>query len=125
MPLIDVVKAVKLASETVRLGNSDTWTTGEVVNFLKSIPLADAVALPCKLGTNLWRITTPYRGEPKVTEYVVKNFRTIGKKHQLQIEVQALNTPGTNWMRYQDFYETREEAEAALKQNQKNKEDTK
>ena len=72
------------------------------------------IELPCKPGTHLWRITTPYRGEPKVTEFVVKNFRTVGKRRQLQLEVQALDVPVTNWMRYQDFYETREEAEAVL-----------
>ena len=71
--------------------------------------------LPCKIGTHLWRVTYPYRQEPKVTEYVVKNFRTIGKKHQLQIEVQAVNVPVTNWMRYQDFCTTREEAEDHLR----------
>ena len=74
----------------------------------------EALVLPCKPGTHLWRITTPYRGKPKVTEFVVKNFRTAGKRRPLQLEVQALNVPVTNWMRYQDFYETREEAEAAL-----------
>ncbi len=67
--------------------------------------------LPCPIGTHLWRVTYPYRQEPKVTEYVVKNFRTVGKKHQLQIEVQAVNVPGTNWMKFQDFCTTREEAE--------------
>ena len=70
--------------------------------------------LPCRPGTHLWRITTPYRGEPKVTEFIVRNFRTAGKRRQLQLEVQALNVPGTNWMRYQDFYLTAEEAEKAL-----------
>lgn len=69
------------------------------------------IDLPCKIGTHLWRVTYPYRQEPKVTEYVVKNFRTVGKKHQLQIEVQAVNVPGTNWMKYKDFCATREEAE--------------
>lgn len=72
------------------------------------------VELPCKPGTHLWRITTPYRGEPKVTEFVVKNFRTAGKRRQVQIEVQAVNVPGTNWMRYQDFFRSPEEAKKAL-----------
>ena len=70
--------------------------------------------LPCKLGTHLFRVTKPYRGEPKVTEFVVKKFRTFGKSHQVQLVVQAVNVPGTNWMRYRDFYLTREEAEAEL-----------
>lgn len=72
------------------------------------------MALPCAPGTHLWRVTYPYRQEPKVTEYVVKNFRTIGKKHQLQIEVQAVNVPGTNWMKFQDFYTNRVAAENEL-----------
>ena len=69
---------------------------------------------PCKVGTHLYRITQPYRKALKVTEYIVKNFRTFGKKHRLQIEVQALNVPITNWMNYTDFYKTKEEAEKAL-----------
>ena len=81
------------------------------INFMDGSRI---VELPCKPGTHLWRITTPYRGEPKVTEFVVKNFRTAGKRRQLQLEVQAINVPVTNWMRYQGFYETREEAEKAL-----------
>ena len=72
------------------------------------------VELPCKVGTHLFRVTKPYRGEPKVTEFVVKNSRTFGKRHQVQLEVQAVNVPGTNWMRYRDFYPTREEAAAEL-----------
>ena len=72
------------------------------------------VELPCKVGTHLFRVTKPYRGEPKVTEFVVRNFRTFGKRHQMQLEVQAVNVPGTNWMLYRDFYLTREEAEAEL-----------
>ena len=78
--------------------------------------LANGVIVPpCKVGTHLYRITHPYRKAPKVTEYIVKNFRTFGKKHRLQIEVQALNVPITNWMNYTDFYKTKEEAEKALK----------
>ncbi len=72
------------------------------------------IDLPCKIGTHLYRVTHPYRQEPKVTEFVVKNFRTAGKNHHLQIEVQAVNVAGTNWMRYQDFYTTRDEAEEEL-----------
>lgn len=71
--------------------------------------------LPVSIGTHLWRVTTPYRQESKVTEYVVKNFRTSGKKHRLQVEVQAVGVPGTNWMEPWRFFATREEAEAALK----------
>lgn len=70
--------------------------------------------LPCEIGTHLWRVTKPYRQEPKVTEYVVKNFRTTGKKHRLQLEVQALSVPLTNWMSYSEFFVTRAEAEKAL-----------
>lgn len=51
------------------------------------------VVLPCKVGTHLWRVTHPYRKEPKATEYVVKNFRTVGKKHVVQLEVQAMGAP--------------------------------
>lgn len=74
------------------------------------------IEMPCKFGQHLWRVTYPYRQEPKVTEFVVKNFRTIGKQHKMQIEVQAVNSPITNWMRIEDFFKTKEEAENALKE---------
>lgn len=70
--------------------------------------------LPCKIGTHLWKVTYPYRQEPKVTEFVVKNFRTVGKRHKIQVEVQAVNVPATNWMYYTAFHETKEEAEKEL-----------
>ena len=82
--------------------------------------LANGVIVPpCKVGTHLYRVTHPYRKAPKVTEYIVKNFRTFGKKHTLQIEVQALNVPITNWMNYTDFYKNKEEAEKALEDMKK------
>lgn len=78
--------------------------------------LANGVIVPpCKIGTHLWKITYPYRQDPKVTEFVVKNFKTVGKRHKIQIEVQALNVPATSWMYYTAFYTTKEEAEQALK----------
>lgn len=78
------------------------------------------LVLPCKVGTHLWKVTHPYKAEPKVTEFVVKNIRTAGKKHRMQIEVQAVNVPATNWMEPSKFYRTREEAEAALRKEQEN-----
>ena len=91
-------------------GVSGTWE-----EFYADQLLANGVIVPpCKIGTHLWKVTHPYRQEPKVTEFVVKNFRTTGKKHTLQIEVQAVNVSGTNWMQYKDFCTTREEAEAKL-----------
>lgn len=74
------------------------------------------IGLPCEFGQHLWRVTYPYRAEPKVTEFVVKNFRTIGKQHKMQIEVQAVNSPITNWMRIEDFFSTEREAENALRE---------
>lgn len=70
---------------------------------------------PFAIGAHLWRVTHPYRGDPKVTEYIVKNFRSAGKKHRLQVEVQAIGVPGNNWMDPRGFFTTKEEAEAALK----------
>jgi len=82
--------------------------------------LANAVIVPpCKIGTHLWRVTKPYRQDPKVTEFVVKNFRTTGKKHRLQIEVQAVNVPVTNWMRFNDFHTSKAEAERELAERSK------
>ena len=93
-------------------GVSGTWE-----EFYADQLLANGVIVPpCKIGTHLWKVTHPYRQEPKVTEFVVKNFRTTGKKHTLQIEVQAVNVSVTNWMQYKDFCTTREEAEAKLRE---------
>ena len=92
----------------------------DFISIIEDAPAADVIVLPCKVGTHLWRVTHPYRQEPKVTEFVVKNFRTVGKKHQIQIEVQALNVPGTNWMRFKDFHTTKEEAEKELSEGKPN-----
>ena len=70
--------------------------------------------LPCNVGDELYRITYPYRQPPKVTKYRVKNFRTIKKGQKLQLEVQADCVPVKNWMYFEDFYTSREEAEKAL-----------
>lgn len=72
------------------------------------------IETPVMIGEHLWRVTYPYRQDPKVTEYVVKNFRTVGKKHKLMLEVQALNVPGTNVMHISAFKRTKEEAEKEL-----------
>lgn len=72
------------------------------------------IELPCEIGTKLYRVTHPYRQPAKVTEFTAKNFRTVGKRHRIQIEVQATNVPATNWMYFSDFYTTKEEAEKAL-----------
>ena len=87
---------------------------GVVEGLLEAKQQGRLVVLPCSIGTHLWKVTRPYRQEPKVTEFVVKNLRTAGKRHQLQLEVQAVNTPGTNWMPFSAFKRTREEAERAL-----------
>lgn len=73
------------------------------------------VVLPFTIGTTLYRVTTPYRQEPKVTEFIVTNFVMRGKKHELMVEVRVNGIPGTNIMRIKSFYRTREEAEAVLK----------
>ena len=106
-------KLVKLLTETFdeQYGKRMLITPQHTAGFLFS---NGVIVPPCAIGTHLWRVTHPYRQEPKVTEFVVKNFRTVGKKHQFQIEVQALNVPGTNWMRFEAFRTTKEEAEADL-----------
>lgn len=86
---------------------------GIVANVINDI-LPRMILTPCKIGTHLWRVTHPYRQDLKVTEYVVKNIRTTGKKHTVQIEVQEVNVSGTNWMRYCDFHTTKEAAEREL-----------
>jgi hypothetical protein len=39
---------------------------------------------------------------------------TVGKRHKIQIEVQAVNVPVTNWMYYTAFHTSKEEAEKEL-----------
>lgn len=97
-------------------GDSTYYMTDEAVQSVSDVLLENGVVvLPCKIGTHLFRVTYPYRKKPKVTKYTVTNFRTFGKKHKIQVEVQALNVPIKNWMNYSDFYKTKEEAEKALK----------
>lgn len=74
----------------------------------------NAIVLPCPFGTHLWRVTYPYRKDPKVTEYTVENFRTIGKKHRIQLEVKVKGTNLKNWMPHEAFFTTKEAAEKAL-----------
>ena len=114
--LIELLKSPHKAEQLRHMGvdigkYEDDCVESMIADFL----LANGVFVPpCKIGTHLWKVTHPYRQEPKVTEFVVKNFRTTGKKHKLQIEVQAVNVPVTNWMRFSDFHTTKEKAEKAL-----------
>lgn len=75
---------------------------------------SNVIILPCEFGTKLYRVTLPYRGKPKITEYIVVNFRTVGKKHKLMLEVRVNGVPGTNIMAYDRFYTTYEDAEREL-----------
>lgn len=76
----------------------------------------DWLHLPFPIGTVLYRVTTPYRREPKITEFIVTNFVMRGKKHELMVEVRVSGVPGRNIMHLQNFYRTKEEAEKALKE---------
>lgn len=77
-------------------------------------PRNEWVHLPFPVGTVLYRVTQPYRQEPKITEFVVTNFVMQGKKHELMVEVRVNGVPGRNVMRLRQFYRTRSEAEKAL-----------
>lgn len=111
-------RLIELITNTPRLickGGRAQGKTYQTASNMADHLLANGVIVPpCAIGTHLWKVTHPYRQEPKVTEFVVKNFRTAGKKHQLQIEVQAVNVPVTNWMRFEAFHTTKEEAEADM-----------
>lgn len=72
------------------------------------------VYLPFPIGTVLYRVTNPYRQEPKITEFVVTNFVMQGKKHELMVEVRVNGVPGRNVMRLRQFYHTKQEAEKSL-----------
>lgn len=72
------------------------------------------VHLPFPIGTVLYRVTNPYRQEPKITEFVVTNFVMRGKKHELMVEVRVNGVPGRNIMRLKQFYHTKQEAEKSL-----------
>lgn len=78
------------------------------------------IELPFPIGTTLYRITNPYRQEPKVTEFVVTNFVMQGKKHELMVEVRVNGVPGRNIMKIKSFYRSREEAEKVLKKENRN-----
>ena len=72
------------------------------------------VHLPFPIGTVLYRVTTPYRQEPKITEFVVTNFVMQGKKHELMVEVRVNGMPGRNVMRLRQFCRTKQDAEKEL-----------
>ena len=73
--------------------------------------------IPCKKGTVLYRVTYPYRSEPKVTEFVVVGFATMGKKHQeVYVQVRVNGVQGVNVMRYRNFTTDRAEAEKELQE---------
>ena len=73
--------------------------------------------LPCKRGTKLYRVTYPYRSEPKVTEFVVVGFATMGKKHQeVYVQVRVNGVQGVNVMRFRNFTTDRAEAERQLQE---------
>ena len=73
--------------------------------------------LPCKKGTVLYRVTYPYRSEPKVTEFVVVGFATMGKKHQeVYVQVRVNGVQGVNVMRFRQFHFNREDAEKELQE---------
>ena len=73
--------------------------------------------LPCKKGTKLYRVTHPYRSEPKVTEFVVVGFATMGKKHQeVYVQVRVNGVQGVNVMRFRQFHFNREDAEKELQE---------
>lgn len=72
---------------------------------------------PCKRGTKLYRVTYPYRSEPKVTEFIVVGFATMGKKHQeVYVQVRINGISGVNTMRYRNFTTNRAEAEKELQE---------
>lgn len=62
--LIDVDKAIKLAEETDKLCGP-IWNTGNVVNFLESVPLVDAVKVvrcrDCEYSYKCTGSSTGYR----------------------------------------------------------------
>ena len=87
----------------------------DIMNAIDAAPTVPAVVLPCDYGAKLYKVTTPYRQEPRITEFIVVNFRTAGQKHVLQVEVRVNGMPGTNWMPYSKFHASKEEAEAALR----------
>ena len=72
---------------------------------------------PCRKGTVLYRVTYPYRSEPKVTEFVVVGFATMGKKHQeVYVQVRVNGVQGVNVMRFRQFHFNREDAEKELQE---------
>ena len=108
----DEIQRVHATLLTVQKKHRIMWN--DLQKYLQAEAEGRLLTLPCCIGTHLWKVTRPYRQAPKVTEYVVKNIRTSGKRHHIQLEVQAVNTPGTVWMEYSRFCKTREEASAML-----------
>jgi len=66
------------------------------------------------LGKTVYRITTPYRGVPTVTSFIIRNYRTTRNGRKLMYEVCHCSVNVMNLMSIDRFYLTRESAEAAL-----------
>lgn len=77
--------------------------------------------IPLSINTHLWKISSFHKDGPKATEFIVKNFRTVGEKHDIQVEVQAVGTPLRYWVAYHDFFKTKEEAEKELERRKREK----
>ena len=96
------------------MGYGEFEAKGLIVSGIDNDRLRAIAEAESLIGKTVYRITTPYRGVPKVTPYLVKNYRTTGKKHKIMFEVCAVGVGMMNVMSLIQFYLTREAAVAAL-----------
>lgn len=76
----------------------------------------EIVRFHCKVGDTVYRITNPYRQEPKITSYIVTGFSINNKKAVYLLVRLKGNANLVNSMKIEDFIFNKEQAEKKLKE---------
>ena len=78
------------------------------------------VELPCEIGQTVYKVTYPYRAEPKVTEFIVCGFNYCrNAKHKMIMNLHLAlkaNRKLKHTAKLKDIYFTPEEANKMLKE---------
>lgn len=78
------------------------------------------VELPCEIGQTVYKVTYPYRAEPKVTEFIVCGFNYCrNAKHKMIMNLHLAlkaNRKLKHTAKLKDIYFTPEEANTMLKE---------
>ena len=83
------------------------------------------VELPCEIGQTVYKVSYPYRAEPKVTEFIVCGFNYCRNAKRKMIMTLHLALKANRKLKHtaklKDIYFTPEEAERALERSENGK----